>query len=187
MLDLEGTWETAHQGREDMRQLLTPEAPTLVGRPRSTPTPAAPGPSPGPVAPNREAALTLRCRRLFRAVAVLLCGLHAYVARHTINPDGISYLDVADAYRAGDLAAALNAYWSPLYSWLLAAALAVARPSPYWECTVAHAVNFGIFLVALAAFEWLLSELLAFRRGAGDAAREGWQDAVPDWFVAGFA
>ncbi|MHC4720172.1 MAG: hypothetical protein ACYSYT_06835, partial [Planctomycetota bacterium] len=39
--------------------------------------------------------------------------------RYQINPDGISYISVAQKYLAGDFAGAINGYWGPLYSWLL--------------------------------------------------------------------
>src|SRR5690348_8325193 len=82
--------------------------------------------------------LERRLRWLGRLVAIVLCGLHAWVARHTMNPDGISYLDVGDAYGRGDWGNALNTYWSPLYCWILEGALALVRPTPYWECAVVH-------------------------------------------------
>ncbi|QUV78790.1 hypothetical protein [Chloracidobacterium thermophilum] len=37
-----------------------------------------------------------------------------------INPDGIAYLDIAEKYARGDVWGAVNAYWSPLISWLTA-------------------------------------------------------------------
>ena len=37
-----------------------------------------------------------------------------------INPDGIAYLDIAEKYVRGDIWGAINAYWSPLISWLTA-------------------------------------------------------------------
>ncbi len=37
-----------------------------------------------------------------------------------INPDGIAYLDIAEKYLRGDIRGAVNAYWSPLISWLTA-------------------------------------------------------------------
>ena len=107
-----------------------------------------------------------RLRLALWALAAGLGGLEAFAGRHVVNPDGIAYLDIADAYGRGDWTSALNAYWSPLYSWLLAGVFAVVRPPPYWECAVVHAVNFVVFLVALAAFEWLLSELLRWRAAA---------------------
>jgi hypothetical protein len=137
--------------------------------------------SPEPIPALQPCPLPGRIRLAGRVLAVLLCGLHAWVARHVMNPDGLSYLDLADAYARGDYAAAVNSYWSPLYSWILGAALAVLRPSPYWECAAVHAVNFGIFLVALAGFEFLLTELLLARRATG----EGGPPRLPEWAVVG--
>ncbi|MGQ9896834.1 MAG: hypothetical protein ACUVR8_04615 [Acidobacteriota bacterium] len=42
------------------------------------------------------------------------------VYQFQINPDGIAYLDLAEKYVRGDLWGAVNAYWSPLISWLTA-------------------------------------------------------------------
>jgi hypothetical protein len=150
-----------------------------------TATDLTPGTEPWTPAP--DAVATIRCRWVCRIAALLLCGLHAWTARHSMSPDGICYLDIADAYARGDLAAALNSYWSPLYSWLLAGTLTLVRPELYWECAVVHALNFVIFLGALAAFEWLLSEWLRYRRRAAVEAREGWQEVLPDWLVVGLA
>lgn len=76
-----------------------------------------------------------------------------------MNADGISYLDIADAYLRADWDAAINAYWSPLYSWLLGLTLAAVKPSPHWEFATVHLVNFGIFILSAAAFEFFLSQL----------------------------
>jgi GT2 family glycosyltransferase len=51
----------------------------------------------------------------FLAVGAAL--LPAY--RHEVHVDGLSYLRIAQYYAAGDLAAAVNPYWGPLYSWLV--------------------------------------------------------------------
>lgn len=40
--------------------------------------------------------------------------------RYQLNPDGISYISIAQKYHRGEFTEAINAYWSPLYSWLLA-------------------------------------------------------------------
>jgi hypothetical protein len=140
-----------------------------------------------PWTPTPEAVYTARCRWICRLAAILLCGLHAWGTRHSMSPDGICYLDVADAYARGDLAAALNSYWSPLYSWLLAGTLAVVEPGLYWESAVVHALNFVIFLGVLAAFEWLLSEWLRYRRRAAAEANSHWQATLPDWLAVGLA
>ena len=94
---------------------------------------------------------------LFRVLAIGLGGLHMYAAikSQSMNADGISYLDIGDAYFHADWANAINPVWSPLYSWILGFANFVIRPSMQWEFPVVHLVNFGIYLVALASFEFM--------------------------------
>jgi hypothetical protein len=103
---------------------------------------------------------------LFWCGSIPLAALQAYLNRYVMNPDGLSYLDIASAYLAGDLRLAINAYWSPLYSWILAAALWLTDPSPATESTIVHAANLAIFIPALAAFDFFLRELLRRRRDA---------------------
>lgn len=43
----------------------------------------------------------------------------SYQNRFALNPDGVSYISIAQHYAAGDITFALNAYWSPLLSWLM--------------------------------------------------------------------
>src|SRR5688500_8383328 len=88
-------------------------------------------------------------KTLFWLVAILLGGLQAWQGRYPIDADGVSYLDIADAYMRGDWRNAINAYWSPLYSWILGLVLHLARPSSFWESSVVRLVNFAIFLGAL--------------------------------------
>jgi hypothetical protein len=155
-----------------------------VSPPLAWPRCARPGTGGAPV--PREADRLPRSLWLWRVAAVALCGLHAWVARHAINPDGISYLDLADAWRRGAWAEAVNAYWSPLYSWLIAGTLAVFRPAPGWECAAVHGLNFVLFLAALAAFEWLLHEGLLRQRGLRAESDRG-EGFLPEWALAGFA
>ena len=77
---------------------------------------------------------------------------------------------VSDAWARGDWPAALNAYWSPLYSWLLAPAVVLARQARAWEAPLAHAVNFVVFVGVLAAFECFVRSALA-HVADGDSAR----------------
>jgi hypothetical protein len=48
--------------------------------------------------------------------AILLIGYY----RYSLNPDGIAYIEIAKKYAQGDITQAINGYWSPLVSWLLA-------------------------------------------------------------------
>ena len=76
-----------------------------------------------------------------------------------MQADGISYLDMGDAIIRGDWKMAINGYWSPLYPWLQGLAAWAIKPTPYWQFTVVHLVNFLIYLFALACFDTLLQAL----------------------------
>ncbi len=92
--------------------------------------------------------------------AILGWGLFsAVVARNTIFSDGISYLEIADDYLLGNWRQAVNSYWSPLYSWMLAGGKAALGFFPLSERTVLHLVNFAIFSASLAAFQYLVHRL----------------------------
>src|SRR5246127_2550012 len=91
--------------------------------------------------------------------------------RYWIESDGVNYLDVANAYLRHDWSAAVNSYWSPLYSWLLAAVFLVVRPTPDLESTVLHLVNFLLFIGALLCGEFFLRELI----------RDRADDSLPEW------
>lgn len=94
---------------------------------------------------------------LFRTLAITLGGLHviAAISSQSMNADGISYLDIGDAYFRADWQNAINPVWSPLYSWILGLANVILRPSMEWEFPVVHIVNFFIYLFALASFEFM--------------------------------
>ena len=96
--------------------------------------------------------------------AILLGAAQAWSTRHQMQPDGISYLDMGDAYLRGDWRMAINAYWSPLYSWLLGLSLRVLRPAPFWEFSVVHLVNFVIYLLALASFRFFWRDWIRSRQ-----------------------
>ncbi len=125
--------------------------------------------------------LARRLRILSWVVAVALGLLQAWSGRYEISPDGISYLDMGDAYLRGDWQMAINGYWSPLYSWLLGAALLVLKPSPYWEFPVAHLVNFVVYLGTLLSFAFLLNEVIRYHRMQAEAVAGGGWRGLPEW------
>jgi hypothetical protein len=129
-------------------------------------------------------------RRSLWLAALLLGALQAWSSRYTLSShDGVSYLDVADAYLRADWDGALNAYWSPLYSWLLALMLRVLEPSAYWELAAVKLVNFLIYIGALLAFDFFLRALIAHNEAQIDRARPGRFLRVPEWvwIVAGYS
>lgn len=118
----------------------------------------------------------------FCLIAVVLGFCHAWADHHYLsNADAMSYLDIAEAYLRRDWHTAVNAYWSPLYSWLLALALLVIKPSPYWKFTVVHLVNFGIYLFALGCFGFLIQELVHLNRSRRDELLAASFVMLPGW------
>jgi hypothetical protein len=116
-------------------------------------------------------ARTGRIAALAFAIGALLVGLfEAWLTRNDMYSDGISYLDVGDAFFRGDWHAALNAYWSPLYPVLLGGAMSVLKPNSVWQFPVVHLVNWLIFALVVIAFQYLLAGLLRFR-----------SDTLPEW------
>ena len=89
--------------------------------------------------------------------------LQAWSQRFYIEPDGVNYLDIAYAYLHHDWHNAINAYWSPLYSWVLALTFWLVRVPLYWESTLLHMLNFAFFLLALFCFAFFFDELTALR------------------------
>jgi hypothetical protein len=156
-------------------------APKILGRPRSARRSAADDTS-----PVRDAAVTARCRQLFRLLAVLLLGLHVAAFAHAaVTPADRSYLAAADAYQRDDVGIALQACRGPLTAWLLAAVSALTQTNLFGVKQLPRLAGGLLFLVVLAAFEWLLTELLRCRRSAAAEARAHWQEMVPDALIVG--
>jgi len=76
--------------------------------------------------------------------------------------DGISYIDIAQAYARGDWAAALNAYWSPLYSWVMAVCIRVLHLDPAACVPLFHVLNASSFVASAFAFEFFLRNLATY-------------------------
>ncbi len=101
----------------------------------------------------------------FGAALILIAALiQAWANRYEMNEDGISYLEIASAYAHHSWAAAISAYWNPLYPVLLALALVLHRSSGAADFVAAHAVNFVIFAVSFFCFRFFWSELLRRQR-----------------------
>ena len=107
----------------------------------------------------------LRLLRIACWIGLISAGLvQAWYTRHLIYSDGVSYLQIAGYYAAGNWKAALNSYWSPLFSWILAGGMLLLRPSGYWQPGLIHLTNFVAYLACLAGFEQFLAGLLNLQR-----------------------
>jgi hypothetical protein len=119
-------------------------------------------------------------------LALALGALHTWAAisSHSMNADGISYLDIGDAYFSGDWENAINPVWSPLYSWVVGLVLFIFRPSMSWEFPLVHIVNFLIYLVALASFSYFWHQVKLYLQ----VRREGERNRLvfPEWALNSF-
>ncbi len=78
-------------------------------------------------------------------LGIALGAVYASSYRFAISPDGIGYLDVAAAYVRHDWPVAINGWWSPAYSWILAVFLRIFPPTSRTELPLLHLVNFLCF------------------------------------------
>src|SRR6266852_2281523 len=130
-----------------------------------------------------EARLTSRFRTTALCLRTASGLIEAVFSRHSIQDDGVSYLDMGDALVRGDWKTAVNGHWSPLYPWLQGLALKLFKPDAYSQFSVVHFVNFLIFLFALGCFDFLLRVAVADQPGTGDVASGTTRS--PKWAVFG--
>jgi hypothetical protein len=89
------------------------------------------------------------------AGAILLCLVLGYATRNNLNPDGVSYLDLAAALARGDWGAFVQGYWSPLYPGLLALIGAVSSMERTEFLPAVHMLNAVIACAGvLAVWRW---------------------------------
>ena len=118
----------------------------------------------------------------FWLFAIVIGFVHIWAEHHyLVNADAMSYIDIAESYLRGDWSKAVNSYWSPLYSWLIALVLAIAKPSPYWKFTIVHLVNFGMYLFALGCFCFLMREIIRCQQSQRDGLSAKSLATLPDW------
>ncbi len=127
------------------------------------------------------------CKLVFWPLAVGLAAAHHYASRHGMSPDGISYLELGDAFARGDWRAAINGSWSPLQPFLLGGAFRIAHPTPYWEFAVYHVVGFVIFLGALLCFDFFLATSFRYYQRR-ERVSDGCATMMPEWlwFALGY-
>jgi len=126
--------------------------------------------------------LNLGLKSFFWGWAITLGIIQAKSGRHLMWYDGPSYLDIADNYLKGNWDAAINACWSPLYSWVLGIALFAFKPSPYWEISLVKFVNFAIYIFALISFDFFLNQIIAYSKNK-NKQKEDINSTLkkPDW------
>lgn len=123
----------------------------------------------------------------FWLLALLLASLHTWAAirSSSMNADGIAYLDIGDAYLRGDWQNAINPVWSPLYSWILGAVMAIVRPPMTLEFPVVHLVNLVLFVFAFICFEFFWRQLGRYRQETAGAGGYSWPGGI--WLALGYS
>lgn len=120
--------------------------------------------------------------RIYFFLIVLMLGLsHALSTRNSIDPDGVSYLDIASAYLSGDFKNAVSSYWSPLFSWVQSIALYFSKSNVDLEPTLVHVVNFFIFLFSYGCFTFLLNELILLNKDRDESLNNESLSLLPEW------
>jgi hypothetical protein len=104
-------------------------------------------------------------------IVAALGSLQVWAYRNNMNPDGISYLEIGRAGMSG-WHGFVNAYWSPLYPFLLSLVLRWFQPSPFWEFPATHFFNLAIYLAGYACLEFLVREFLASRQISNASAEK---------------
>jgi hypothetical protein len=89
--------------------------------------------------------------------------IQALAARHTLDADGVSYLNIADACLRGDWHALVNGYWSPGLPFLLALWLKLFHPTSFYVPLAFRLFAVVSLVSALVAFEYFLKAFFRFR------------------------
>jgi hypothetical protein len=100
--------------------------------------------------------------------------------RFNINPDGLSYLEMAEKIAAGDLGAAINGYWSSGYALLNALVLKTLEPSLSWKPSVIALTNFAGLILATSSFLYLLKTIR--RPSVSESSDNKKAHPLPAWF-----
>jgi hypothetical protein len=104
-----------------------------------------------------------KTRIILRGFALAIAVLQAYAYRYTVYmEDAISYLDIAEYYLRGDFNTAINSYWSPLYSWLIALFFFCFHPEPGNVIVALKVINLICFLFVIFTFESLLNGVISW-------------------------
>lgn len=98
---------------------------------------------------------------VLRLIAIFLAVLQVFSSLYLLyNDDALSYIDIARAILDQRWDMAVNAYWSPAYSWLIACVFALAHPAQEFQIVALKCVNLIAFLFTLISFERFLSRLI---------------------------
>ena len=108
-------------------------------------TAAAPAPPP-PAVPARR----IREIDVLAGAMAVICVIFAFLSAGALNPDGVSYLDLAQAAQHGDWSHFVQGYWSPLLPFVTGAIGAIGGLDGTRLIAVIHVLNLVATLGGLA-------------------------------------
>ncbi len=125
--------------------------------------------------PARErATLSHRWLALCWLAVLGLGALQAWNVHWALDPDGVAYLDMGDAFFQGNWRLALNGLWPPLYPGLIGLSHWLLRTPPSLEIPLLHGLNLLIYLAAYAGFLLLIGELIRHQPEPAALSNNAW-------------
>jgi multisubunit Na+/H+ antiporter MnhF subunit len=128
--------------------------------------PAQADPGPRSIAREDASPLSTLLRRFFPVYCVLAALLtfgYALYDSYQIDGDAVAYMDIGDYLRAHQWAGIVNGYWHPMYPALLALGHTLFHATLATELHAYCFVNFGIFLLGMAAVVWFTDAISGSR------------------------
>jgi len=110
----------------------------------------------------------VRLSRLAWGVMVCCWVLQAVAGAQFVNPDAISYIEIAQSVDRGNWSALVNAYWSPAYPALIAGWLAALRPSTQREILAVNFLSVVLLVFVLWSFEYFMTGIVALQQRSSD-------------------
>jgi hypothetical protein len=147
-------------------------------RSKETPKVEAPHVPLGDVHRLRHLRLAMWC------VAFAVGAAHVWINRRNMcDIDGISYVEIGEAFLRGDWVHAINGLWSPLYGLLIAAPLRLFQPSPEHEIYIFQLVNTLVYAGTLTALDFLLRQIIEAKGILYQRDTAGETTPLPAWGV----
>jgi hypothetical protein len=116
-------------------------------------------------APRRD--LTPTILRAGLLLALTLGAIDAiYYRQWDLNPDGVSYVDMARSFVRHGPGALINGYWSPVYPALIGISMLLVRPDNDVLFPLVRAIGFVVFAITTGIFAYLVRQFLS--RFSGD-------------------
>lgn len=117
--------------------------------------------------PGEIDTLPSRLPRLLCALSICM-GLVPALCGDSYQGDAISYLDMGDAFFAGDRWAIVNGLWSPLFPFLHGFSRWIFKPAMRWEPSLVQFANLLIYTSTVFSFHFFWLEVLRlYRRTSG--------------------